>query len=237
MDIRQFVAFPPENIANLEGNTVPALLIYGLNIFSKALISSLITEASINQGHAEPIGIVAAQIFSQDAFIYHGCHLVDILWAKYRVICPALWGFYGDERTESGRRAVGWKKEGDGTFVSEQGHIDRMTALGAGYAALTLRNFGKTPRKNPFPNQMFWYSMYKLLSVPPDQLQETHISLLASMLRSSAERIVGFFGHVGLALMRKAIIDIPNTVPRQTMSVNQLRLLKDLYIREKNILI
>lgn len=112
-----------------------------------------------------------------------------------------------------------------------------MTALGAGYAALTLRNFGKTPRKNPFPNQMFWYSMYKILSIPPDQLQETHISLLASMLRSSAERIVGFFGHVGLALMRKAIVDIPNTVPRQTMSVNQLRLLKDLYIREKSILI
>lgn len=238
MDIRQFLAFPPENIANSEGNNVPALLIYGLNIFAKALISSLITEASINQGHAEPIGIVAAQIFSMDTFVYKGCHMVDILWAKYRVICPALWGFYGDERTEAGRLAVGWKKEGpDGPFVPEQGHTDRMTALGAGFASLTLRNFGKTPRRNPFPNQMFWYSMHKILSVPPDQLQETHISLLAAMLRSSAERVVGFFGHVGLALMRKAIVDIPKNVPRQSMSVNQLKLLKDLYRREKNIII
>lgn len=238
MDIRQFLASPPENIAKSEGNNVPALLVYGLNIFAKSLISSLITEAAINQGHAEPIGIMAAQIFSMDAFVYKGCHLVDILWAKYRVVCPALWGFYGNEKTDAGRRAVGWWKEGpEGPFISEQGHTDRMTALGAGFSSLTLRNFGKTPRTNPFPNQIFWYSMHKILSVPVDQLQETHISLLASMLRSSAERIVGFFGHVGLALMRKAIVDIPNNLPRQSMSVNQLKLLKDLYQREKNIII
>lgn len=238
VDIRQFLAFPPENIDKAENANVPALLIYGLNIFAKALISSLITEASINSGHAEPIGIVAAQIFSMDSFVYQGHHMVDILWAKYRVVCPALWGFYGDENTEPGRRAVGWWKEGpEGPFISEQGHTDRMTALGAGFASLTLRNFGRTPRRNPFPNHMFWYSMHKIVSVSPDDLQETHVSLLAAMLRSSAERIVGFFGHVGLALMRKAIVEIPATIPRQTMSVNQLKLLKDLYRREKNIII
>ncbi|OJJ35420.1 hypothetical protein ASPWEDRAFT_110438 [Aspergillus wentii DTO 134E9] len=238
VDIREFLAFPPENIANSEDNKVPALLIYALNIFCKCLISSLLTEASINLGHAEPIGIVAAQIFSSDAFIYKGYHMVDILWAKYRVVCPALWGFYGNEKTESGRRALGWWREGpDGPFISEQGHADRMTALGAGYAALTLRNFGKTPRRNPFPNTMFWFSMHKILSLPPSELQETHISLLAAMLRSSAERIVGFFGHIGLALMRKAIVDVPNNAPKQSMGVNKLKLLKDLYKREKNIII
>lgn len=86
VDIRQFLAFPPENIDKAENANVPALLIYGLNIFAKALISSLITEASINSGHAEPIGIVAAQIFSMDSFVYQGHHMVDILWAKYRVV-------------------------------------------------------------------------------------------------------------------------------------------------------
>lgn len=237
MDVRQFLASPPEHIAQSENN-VPALLIYGLNMFSKALISSLINEASVNPGHAEPIGIVAAQIFSMDSFIYKGCHMVDILWAKYRVICPALWGFYGNEKTESGRKAIGWKREGpDGPFISEQGHMDRMTALGAGYASITLRNFGRTPRQNPFPNYMFWYSMHKLVSVPVNELQETQVSLLASMLRSSAERIVGFFGHVGLAMMRRAIVDIPNAITHQSMGVNQLKLLKDLYRREKNIII
>lgn len=232
------MAFPPEDIANSEDNKVPALLIYALNIFSKSLISSLITEASINPGHAEPVGIVAAQIFSMDAFVYKGHHMVDILWAKYRVVCPALWGFYGNEKTEAGRRALGWWREAPGgPFISEQVHMDRMTALGAGFAALTLRNFGKTPRKNPFPNHMFWHAMQRILMIPPSEIQETHVILLSAMLKSSAERIVGFFGHFGLALMRKAIVDLPNSVPRQSMGVNQLKLLKDLYKREKNIII
>ncbi|KKK24404.1 RNA export mediator Gle1 [Aspergillus ochraceoroseus] len=238
VDIRQFLAFPPEDIANSEDSKVPALLIYALNIFSKCLISSLLTEASINPGHAEPIGIIAAQIFSMDAFIYKGCHMVDILWAKYRVVCPALWGFYGNEKTEAGRRALGWWRESpDGPFVSEQGHADRMTALGAGFAALSLRNFGKTARKNPFPNTLFWYSMQKILNIPPSEIQETHMTLLSAMLKSSAERIVGFFGHIGVALMRKAIVELPNNFTRQSMAVSQLKLLQDLYRREKNIII
>ncbi|KAA8652002.1 hypothetical protein EYZ11_002972 [Aspergillus tanneri] len=238
VDIRQFLAFPPDHIVKSDDNKVPALLIYALNVFSKSLISCLLTEASINHGHAEPVGIVAAQIFSSDAFIYKGCPMVDILWAKYRVICPALWGFYGSEKTEGGRRALGWWREApDGPYISEQAHADRMTALGAGFAALTLRNFGKTPRQNPFPNHLFWYTMHKILTIPPAEIQETHVILLSSMLKSSAERIVGFFGHIGLALMRRAIVDLPNSVPRQTMGVNQLKLLKDLYKREKNIII
>lgn len=238
VDVRQFIAFPPENIANSDDNKVPGLLIYALNILAKSLISSLITEASINQGHAEPIGIVAAQIFSLDSFIYKGYHMVDILWAKYRVVCPALWGFHGSEKTESGRRALGWWREGpDGPFVSEQAHADRMTALGAGFAALTLRNFGKTQRKNPFPNTLFWTSMHKILNIPANEIQDTHVTLLSAMLRSSAERIVGFFGHIGLAVMRKAIVELPPNLPRQSMAVNQLKLLKDLYKREKHIII
>lgn len=238
VDIRPFIAFPPEHIANSEENKVPSLLIYCLNIFSKCLIASLLTEASVNPNHAEPIGIVAAQIFSMDSFVYKGVPLSDILWAKYRVICPALWGLYGDEKTQAGKLAVGWRPtEPGGPFISEQEHGDRMTALGAGFAALALRNFGKTTRKNPFPNTIFWYSMHKLLSIPLDQIQETHLLLLAAMLRSSAERIVGFFGHMGLALMRRAIVDIPNNLPRQSTSVNKLKLLKDLYMREKHILI
>ncbi|EAU38979.1 conserved hypothetical protein [Aspergillus terreus NIH2624] len=238
VNICDYLAFPPPEIANSGDTQVPAMLIYGLNIFSKSLISALLTEASLNQGHAEPVGIVAAQIFSMDAFIYKGCPMVDILWAKYRVVCPALWGFYGNEKTEGGRRALAWWRESpDGPYISEQGHADRMTALGAGFASITLRNFGKTPRKNPFPNHLFWFAMHKILSIPVDEIQETHVILLSAMLKSSAERIFGFFGHIGLGLMRRAIVDLPNALPRQSMGVNQLKLLKDLYKREKNIII
>lgn len=112
-----------------------------------------------------------------------------------------------------------------------------MTALGAGFAALTLRNFGKTQRRNPFPNTMFWTSLQKILSIPAEELQDTQVIILHSMLRSSGERILGFFGHYGLALMRKAIVDLPANIPRQTMSVNQLKLLQETYLRDQNLLL
>ncbi|KAJ5578016.1 uncharacterized protein N7459_006980 [Penicillium hispanicum] len=237
VDVSQFIAFPPQEIAQSE-NKAPALLIYGLNIFAKSLVSALVTEASINPGHAEPIGILAAQIFSMDAFMYKGIHMSDILWAKYRVVCPALWGFTGNEKTEAGRRALGWwREEAGGPFVSEQTHLDRMTALGAGYAAITLRNFGRTQRRNPFPNTMFWNSMQKILSIPPVELQDTQITLLQTMLKNSAERILGFFGQIGLVLLRRAVVDLPAALPRQSMCVNQLKLLREIYAKDKNIIL
>ncbi|KAJ5489974.1 hypothetical protein N7453_010799 [Penicillium expansum] len=234
VDIRNFIAFPPEEIANSE-NKVPAMLIYGLNILAKSLISSLLAEASIKQSHAEPIGIIAAQIFSFDMFTYKGVHMSDIMWAKYRVVCPALWGFTGNDKTEGGRRVLGWWRSADsGSWVSEQVHMDRMTALGAGYAAMTLRNFAKSPRRNPFPNTMFWASIHKILAIPPLELQETQIALLAALLRSSGERIIGFFGQYGLALMHYVIVDLPRKLERETMAVTQLSTLKELYLKEKN---
>ena len=170
--------------------------------------------------------------------MYKGIHMSDILWAKYRVVCPALWGFSGSEKTEAGRRALGWwREETGGPFISEQTHLDRMTALGAGYAALTLRNFGTTQLRNPFPNTMFWYSLHKILSIPTSELQDTHITLLHSMLRNSGARILGFFGQIGLVSLRKAIVDLPPVLGRKTMPVNQLKLLREIYLKEKNILL
>lgn len=243
VDVRHFLAFPPEHITNLPDTEtkVPALLIYGFNILAKSIISSLITEASLNPSHAEPLGIVAAQIFSADSFLYRGIPMSDILWAKYRVTCPALWGFYGDQSTVAGKRALGWwredSKDPTSPFIREQGHVDRMTALGAGFSALTLRNFGKTTRKNPFPNTIFWHAIHKILSIPFSEIQETHVTLLASVLRSSAERVLGFFGAPGMAVLRRAIVDIPNSRREQTMAVHELRLLRELYWRDKNILL
>lgn len=237
VDIRQFLAYPPPEIA-AEENKVPVMLIYALNIFAKCLIAALITEASINHAHAEPIGIVAAQIFSMDEFMYKGIHMSDILWAKYRVVCPALWGFTGSEKTEAGRKALGWwREEAGGPFVSEQTHLDRMTALGAGFSSLTLRNFSKAKRANPFPNTLFWTSIQRITSIPFAEIQDTQITLLHSMLKSSEERILTFFGQYGLVIMRKAIVELPASIPRKSMPVTQLKLLQETYMRHSNVLV
>ncbi|CAI7644660.1 unnamed protein product [Penicillium pancosmium] len=233
VDVRQFLAFPPENIAQTE-QPVPALLIYGLHILSKKLISGLINEASLHPAHAEPIGIIAAQIFSMQNFMYNGIHMSDILWAKIRFICPALWGFNGNPNTEAGRDALGWRRE-LGKHIGEQQHLDRMTAIGGGFAAITLRNFGKAQRQNPFPNTIFWSSIRKLLSIPTAEITDTHVMLIKSMLYNSGDRIIGFWGQFGVYILHRAIIDLPGSLPH-SMSVTQLKILRDIYRDERHII-
>jgi nucleoporin GLE1 len=240
-DVRRFFVHAPDEIANLseEEAKVSAIFIYLLNIFVKAVVSQLINEAGIKLEYAEPLGVVVAQIFSSEQFSFKGFAFSDIFWAKYRISCPALFGFYGDEKTLAGKEALGWKRfEAGGPFLSETDHRQRMVGLGGGFAAVTLRNFGKTNRKNPFPNHIFWKTVAKITSVPPQDLQETHFYILYAMLRFSAERIIGFWGHAGLALLRTTIVNIPNnTKNKQAGAIGQLKVLKGLYATEKDIII
>ncbi|EED24176.1 RNA export mediator Gle1, putative [Talaromyces stipitatus ATCC 10500] len=240
-DVRRFFVHAPEEITNLPEDKakVSAVFVYLLNIFVKAVVSQLINEAGIKLEYAEPLGVVVAQIFSTEQFCFQGHAFSDIFWAKYRASCPALWGFYGDEKTVAGKEALGWKRvEPGGPFLQEIDHRQRMVGLGGGFAAVTLRNFGKTNRKNPFPNYLFWRAVAKLVSIPPGKLQETHFYILYAMLRFSADRIIGFWGHAGLGLLRNAIVDLPNrAINKQGGAIGQLKVLRGLYSTEKSILI
>lgn len=235
MDVRQFFVDLPADIAESE-QPVPAMLVYGLNIFAKALIEVLINEAAISPDQAEPAGLIAAQIFSSETLIYQGHALSDILWAKYRKVCPALWGFTSNDKEPRGRDILGWAREpDDDSHIKEQVHYDRMNALGAGYAAMTLRNFGRTIRSNPFPNHLWWKTMQRFLSIPPSDIHDTHVILIQSLMRYNALRVIEFWGNYAITIMRKAIIDLPPRLGRNNMQVNQLKFLKDFLYKTYHI--
>ncbi|KAM5429872.1 hypothetical protein McanMca71_001216 [Microsporum canis] len=237
VDIRQFIAFPPPNIANAENPQVPALWVYLLNILSKSILAQLMAEAGVTTKCAEPLGVLTAQIFSMDPFCYQGQSMIDILLAKYRFLCPVLWGFYGDQSTDQGKLAIGWSREDKGPFISAQLHEERMTGLGAGYAAIALRNFAKSPRQNPYPNSNFWRSLSYIVNVPPAEVQDTHLVVLTAMLRYSAPRIVNFWGDMGVLALRQAIVVFPASLPRKSTQRAMVEDLRDILAREKRIII
>lgn len=238
MDVRQFLAFPPEHIANSNNANVPALFIYLLNIFSKAVIAHLVTEAGVSPKYGEPLGVLTAHIFSNESFNFNGYPMIDILMAKFRVVCPLLWGFYGSEKTDEGKAAIGWwLDDSKATFVDQQVHAERMTGLGAGYAAISLRNFGKSSRQNPYPSSHFWKAMVNILSVPPDEVQSSHLLVLYTLLRYSGERVAMFFGDMGILLLRRAMIDFPASVKDKQVSTGPVELLREIYFRDHNIVL
>lgn len=238
VDVRQFIAFPPEHIAKSESANAPALFIYLLNIFSKAIIAHLVSEAGVSPKYGEPIGVLTAHIFSNEAFIFQGYPMIDILLAKFRVVCPVLWGFYGSEETSEGKAANGWwREESNGPFVDQQVHAERMTGLGAGYAAIALRNFGKSQRQNPYPCTHFWKSLANIINVPPSEVQSTHLLVLYTLLRYSGERVTMFFGDMGILILRKALIDFPASLKGKSVSTGPVELLREIYFRDHNIVL
>lgn len=191
---------------------LPSLFLYLLNIFGKAIISQFVNEASARPETADPVGVTAVFVFAEQRFLWRGKSLIDILLAKFRVVCPVVFGYNGNEKYEEGRKRLGWHKEG-GSWVAEQQHFDRMTGLGAGFAAISLRNFGKSAKINPFPPPYYWAAMARIVNTPPAEVSNTQAIVLKAMIQHYEGKFLNAYGSTALAALRLALIDFPAKVP------------------------
>jgi len=211
LDIREYIVqdLPAEVIQTQ--NTAGLVQTYLLNIFAKAVFAQLVNEAGASPQSAEPIGTIAVRIFSANEFRWQGVSLIDILLAKFHAKCPLLFGVNG--ATGSG---------------------EAMTGIGAGFAALSLRDFGKSPLRNPFPPTNYWRSMAGLLNTPPERIGEVHCILLKAMIENHAARFIRFFGQAAIVALRKAIVEIPQHAPKgaanSALSTLRVTLRRDLHL-------
>ncbi|KAI4251132.1 MAG: hypothetical protein LQ352_005037 [Teloschistes flavicans] len=215
---------------------VPALLIYLLNHLSKAVVSQLIREAAVAPKIADPIGTIAVSVFANNDFRVNGQSLIDILMAKMHVVCPPLFGIYGPDNTDQGRTRLGWWREvPGGPWINDQTHQDRMTGLGAGYAALSLRNFEKSRATNPYPPYHFWQAVTAILNVPAGRVTETHLVILKALLTNSEARFMEFFGEPGKKILLFAINEYPKRAPKGSVAAVVLSNLGDALKKDKKL--
>lgn len=204
------------NPARPSGNArrTSALFIYLLSIFAKAIVNKLISEAGASTASAEPVGIAAITMFAQ--FRDDDVQYIDILLAKYHKVCPALFGINGNEKTEAGRALLGWQRHDDGSWVPEQEHFDKMTALGAGFGSLALRDFSKAKFANPFPAHNYWQAMARILNTNSDQIARTQCVVVKAMLEIHVERLMSCYGGAAKALLKIAVVGFPARAPPST---------------------
>lgn len=220
-DNRQPADGAPNNDA-----TLPSLFIYLLNICAKGIINQFINEGGANPKAADPVGIFAAHIFSHKDLQWRGQPLVDILIAKFRVVCPVLFGLRGNDRMERGRLALGWKKEGP-SWIPEQTHNDRMTGLGAGFASLSLRDFSKSSKANPYPPTNYWKALAGIVNTPAGETSNTQYVVLRAMIQGHEQRFLNFYGNAALAALRLALIEFPKKAPENAAASGSLRALAE----------
>lgn len=214
IDPSDFVLEPRSPIPGAQHpqDKLPSLFLYLLNQFAKAAINQFVNEAGARPETADPVGICIASTFSDLEFQWRGASLIDILIAKFRVACPVLFGYRGNEKTERGRQSLGWKKE-HGSWVVEQQHMDRMTGLGAGFAAVALRNFSRVKKENPYPPRNYWTAMAKIVNTPGPEISSTQCVVLKSMIQNYEQKFLEFYGTAAIAALRTCLFDFPNRVP------------------------
>ncbi|KAB5531301.1 GLE1-like protein-domain-containing protein [Coniochaeta sp. 2T2.1] len=228
---------PREPQQGAENNgEVPSLFLYLLNIFAKTAINQFINEAGPRPETADPVGVTVAAIFAEPSFLWRGKSLIDILLAKFRVVCPVLFGHNGNEKYEDGRRRLGWHKEG-GSWVPEQQHFDRMTGLGAGYAAISLRNFNRSKKKNPFPPTNYWTAFARIVNTPPAEISNTQAIVLKAMIQHYDGKFLEAYGNAAREALRIALVDFPRKCPAQTPATQSLQVLAQTLKKESLLII
>ena len=237
VDVREFIAQPPLESQHPSQCQVPGLGIYLLNMFSKSVISQFASESAVSPMSAEPVGVLVVQIFSNEEFFHHGRTMIDILLAKFHLVCPVLWDIYGDEQTPVGKLRLGWRRQ-QGQFVADQTHAERMNGFGAGFAAIALRNFSKVRSKNPFPPTNYWECLANIVNVPPSEVELTHLYVLKTMVENSTSRFILFFDGAAIAALRHALVEFPARLrdgTRESAASKSINLLVESLHKDKNL--
>ena len=216
------------------GEQLPSLFIYLLNVFAKAIISQFIDEAGVSPRAADPIGVAAVSVFARLDNCWRGESMIDILMAKFRAVCPVLWGSRGSEKTEEGRARLGWKRS-EGVWVTDQQHNTRMTGLGAGYASIALRDFSKTRLKNPYPPPKYWMTVAAIVGTPPTEASSTHYIVLRALIENFEQRFMMLYGSAGRAAIQIAVVDFPARAVATNAAVTSLKVLGDKLTRDNGL--
>ncbi|KAL2109305.1 hypothetical protein VUR80DRAFT_2734 [Thermomyces stellatus] len=224
----------PQPDAVHNGDQLPSLFIYLINIFAKSIVNQFINECGASPKSADPIGVVAAHVFSDKDFQWRGGSIIDILLAKLRRVCPVLFGVRGSDKTAQGRAAVGWRKDG-GSWMPEQMHFDRMAGLGAGFAAVALRDFSKANKPNPYPPTNYWRAMAGMVNTPAEQVSDTQYIVLKAMIDGHEQRFLQFYGNAALAALRLALVEFPKKAPQGSVAAGGLRVLGEVLRNEKGL--
>ncbi|KAK0739270.1 GLE1-like protein-domain-containing protein [Apiosordaria backusii] len=229
IDPSDYVFEPRQPVEGAHHNepALPSLFIYLLNIFSKGAISQFINEASARPETADPVGVCVAATISEPDFLWRGKSMIDILLAKFRIVCPVLFGYRGSEKTEQGRARLGWWKD-SGRWIGEQQHMDRMTGLGAGFAAISLRKFAASKKQNPYPARHYWTAMARIVNTPAAEISNTQCIVLKAMIENYEGKFIDAYGSAAIVALRTALIEFPARAPTKGAAVNSLEVLATL---------
>lgn len=215
IDIRPYIVshqIPP--LANEADAQYPALLLYAWICFEKSVIQQWNQEAA-SEDHTiiQELGLIAASLYSDPKYQWKGVvPLTDTLLAKLHRVCPMMFGISGNMTTKLGLARLGLDKYG-GSDTNLNSYLQMTTGVGAGYAALSLRQFsGKNPA---VPMADYWRAIASICNTPSEALYPGHFMCLKGLLRDFIKKFLAFYGAPAMAVVRRATRSLPDRAPKE----------------------
>lgn len=234
VDARKYIVAPLPSGLDAAKFQFSGPLLYLLNMICKRIVAYWKGTDAITQG-AEPGGILAATIFAMDEYKWQGIPFIDLLLAKLHVVCPVLFGIYGNEKTDAGRKRIGWGSGDSTRWITEDRHWEVSTGLGAGFASVSLRKFpAKSSRVAPYPPSNYWTALSRILNTPGPEVTTTHFVVLKGMIEHPAPRFVDFFGMAAIVALRTAIYILTAKAPASPANA-AMSTIPDILQRDYNI--
>jgi nucleoporin GLE1 len=109
-----------------------------------------------------------------------------------------------------------------------------MTGLGAGFASISLRDFSKSSKVNPYPPTNYWMALASIVNTPAGETSNTQYVVLRAMIESHEKRFLQFYGNAALAALCLALVEFPKKAPANASAAGSLRALADL-LREDGL--
>jgi len=213
IDIRPFLVnqtIPP--LANEAEAQYPAFLLYMWIMFEKFLLKQFEKEASNEDGRIiQELGLIAASLFADQKYMWKGISLIDVLLAKMHHLCPIMFGIRGNMNTVEGQKRLGWMPI-DKQPATGEIYMQRIRGLSAGFAAMSLRSFGKVPA---LPMSEYWRCVVHVCNTPPADLYPGHFAILNGLLRDFYKKFMQHYGVQARGVLRRAIVDLPARAPER----------------------
>jgi nucleoporin GLE1 len=215
IDIRPYiVSHQIPEVTNEAEAQYPALLLYAWICFEKSVIMQWNQEAA-NEDHSiiQELGLIAASLYSDHKYKWKGVvPLTDTLLAKLHRVCPMMFGINGNTTTKQGLARLGLDKYGT-SDANQNSYLQMATGVGAGYAALSLRQFsGKNPA---VPMADYWRAVASICNTPSDALFPGHFMCLKGLLRDFVRKFLTFYGVHAIAVLRRATRALPDRAPSE----------------------
>jgi nucleoporin GLE1 len=215
IDIRPYiVSHQIPQLSNEADAQYPALLLYAWICFEKSVIQQWNQEAA-SEDHTiiQELGLIAASLYSDPKYQWKGAvPLTDTLLAKLHRVCPMMFGISGNMTTKQGLARLGLDKYG-GSDTNLNSYLQMATGVGAGYAALSLRQFsGKNPA---VPMADYWRAVAFICNTPSEALYPGHFMCLKGLLRDFIKKFLTFYGAPAKAVVRRATRSLPDRAPRE----------------------